>query len=122
MAGWFNHRPENARGMLALPTSSGKRFTAVRFLCQYPLYQGYKILCLAHTHQLLEQAFFTFGPKYKKSDTVNAVNVAANETTTVNAVTTTEKSVGMQKTGLPIAGLILAMLAVCVGFLVPKRK
>lgn len=43
-------------------------------------------------------------------------------TATVNAATTTEKSVGMQKTGLPIAGLILAMLAVCGGFLVPKRK
>ncbi|MDO8869622.1 MAG: hypothetical protein Q7V10_02615 [Methanobacteriaceae archaeon] len=43
-------------------------------------------------------------------------------TATVNAVTTTEKSVGMQKTGLPIAGLILAMFAVCGGFLVPKRK
>ena len=61
-------------------------------------------------------------PAIVQSATVNAVNVAANETTTVNAVTTTEKSVGMQKTGLPIAGLILAMLAVCGGFLVPKRK
>jgi superfamily II DNA or RNA helicase len=68
MANWFNQRPENAGGILALPTGSGKTVTAVRFLCQYPLSQGYKVLWLAHTHHLLEQAFFTFGPKYEKSD------------------------------------------------------
>lgn len=57
--------------------------------------------------KVLKAGSFLFGP---------------NETTKVNVVTTTEKSVGMQKTGLPIAGLILAMLAVFGGFLVPKRK
>lgn len=42
--------------MLVLPTGGGKTFTAVRFLCHNPIAQGYKVLWLAHTHHLLEQA------------------------------------------------------------------
>jgi len=49
-------------GLLVLPTGGGKTFTAVRFLCEWPLSEGYKVLWLAHTHHLLEQAFDTFGP------------------------------------------------------------
>lgn len=65
---WFKieHKPYSG-GILALPTGAGKTFVAVRFLCEYPLSQGYKVLWLAHTHHLLEQAFFTFGPKYTES-------------------------------------------------------
>lgn len=48
-------------GLLVLPTGGGKTFTAVRFLCEWPLSEGYKVLWLAHTHHLLEQAFETFG-------------------------------------------------------------
>jgi len=51
-----------------------------------------------------------------------ATTLSVPDSDNSNSVTTTEKSVGMQKTGLPIAGLILAMFAVCGGFLVPKRK
>ena len=62
---WFG-RPgpssEGHGGLLVLPTGGGKTFTAVRFLCEWPLSQGYKVLWLAHTHHLLEQAFETFGP------------------------------------------------------------
>lgn len=66
---WFEtkHDPFDG-GILALPTGGGKTFVAVRFLCEYPLSKGYKVLWLAHTHHLLEQAFFTFGPKYKESE------------------------------------------------------
>lgn len=61
---WFNKKQDPQGGILALPTGAGKTFTAIRFLCQHPLSQGYKVLWLAHTQHLLEQAFFTFGPKY----------------------------------------------------------
>lgn len=44
-------------GLLVLPTGGGKTFSAVRFLCERPLSDGYKVLWLAHTHHLLEQAF-----------------------------------------------------------------
>ena len=44
-------------GILVLPTGGGKTFTAIRFLCTAPLSQGWKVLWLAHTHHLLEQAF-----------------------------------------------------------------
>lgn len=47
-------------GLLALPTGAGKTFTAVHFLCNGPLSDGYKVLWLAHTHHLLEQAFHCF--------------------------------------------------------------
>lgn len=61
---WFNREDEsNNGGILVLPTGGGKTFTAIRFLCEFPLSQGYKVLWLAHTHHLLEQAFYTFGPK-----------------------------------------------------------
>lgn len=54
---WFskNSAPEKG-GILVLPTGAGKTFTAMRFLCAGPLSQGYKVLWLAHTHHLLEQA------------------------------------------------------------------
>src|SRR5437588_11406492 len=47
-------------GILVLPTGGGKTFTAVHFLCNGPLSDGYKVLWLAHTHHLLEQAFAAF--------------------------------------------------------------
>ncbi|HRG96213.1 MAG TPA: DEAD/DEAH box helicase family protein [Polyangiaceae bacterium] len=61
---WFERPtpPEGSGGLLVLPTGGGKTFTAVRFLCEWPLSEGYKVLWLAHTHHLLEQAFDTFGP------------------------------------------------------------
>lgn len=47
-------------GILVLPTGAGKTFTAVHFLCNGPLSDGYKVLWLAHTHHLLEQAYRCF--------------------------------------------------------------
>lgn len=47
-------------GILVLPTGGGKTFTAAHFLAHGPLSDGYKVLWLAHTHHLLEQAFYGF--------------------------------------------------------------
>jgi superfamily II DNA or RNA helicase len=44
-------------GILVLPTGGGKTFTAMHFICRQALTDGYKVLWLAHTHHLLEQAF-----------------------------------------------------------------
>ncbi|MFN8669451.1 MAG: DEAD/DEAH box helicase family protein [Gemmatimonadaceae bacterium] len=52
-----------AGALLVLPTGGGKTFTAVRFLCRHPLSDGYKVLWLAHTHHLLEQALDAFGKR-----------------------------------------------------------
>ena len=57
---WFRvHQNGAAGGILALPTGGGKTYTAWRFLCRNALSQGYKVLWLAHTHHLLEQAFYS---------------------------------------------------------------
>ena len=58
---WYEERGRNGgAGILVLPTGAGKTFTAVRFLAEGPLSDGYKVLWLAHTHHLLEQAFDCF--------------------------------------------------------------
>jgi superfamily II DNA or RNA helicase len=58
---WFENRQEQGcGGILVLPTGGGKTFTAVHFLCRLPLSQGFKVLWLAHTHHLLEQAYASF--------------------------------------------------------------
>lgn len=59
---WFNNTETPRGGILTLPTGAGKTFTAVRFLCTGPLDKGYKVLWMAHTHHLLEQAFYEFSP------------------------------------------------------------
>jgi superfamily II DNA or RNA helicase len=59
---WFDSKPSPAGGILVLPTGGGKTFVAVRFLCTSFLSNGYKVLWLAHTHHLLEQAFYSFAP------------------------------------------------------------
>lgn len=58
---WFvKERGSNAGGIVVLPTGGGKTFTAIRFLCSTVIGQGYKVLWLAHTHHLLDQAFMAF--------------------------------------------------------------
>lgn len=58
---WYKSRIDNyAGGILVLPTGGGKTFTAIRFLCLTALSDGYKVLWLAHTHHLLEQAYCSF--------------------------------------------------------------
>ena len=59
--GWYDSQPfPTAGAILVLPTGGGKTFTAVRFLCRRALSDGYKVLWLAHTHHLLEQAYRAF--------------------------------------------------------------
>jgi len=41
---------------LVLPIGGGKTFTAQRFLTTLPLSQGHKVIWLAHTYHLLNQA------------------------------------------------------------------
>jgi superfamily II DNA or RNA helicase len=61
LTAWYDKLSNNGRaGILVLPTGGGKTFTAIRFLTEGPLSDGYKVLWLAHTHHLLEQAFHSF--------------------------------------------------------------
>src|SRR5690348_17042589 len=63
LAKWYaKYGSSGSAGILVLPTGGGKTFTAVRFLAEGPLSDGYKVLWLAHTHHLLEQAFHCFRP------------------------------------------------------------
>lgn len=71
---WFNQvqpQPQHKGGILVLPTGGGKTFTADRFLCTDPLPNGYKVLWLAHTHHLLEQAFYSLESEVKQINQLN---------------------------------------------------
>ena len=61
---WYKSAPTEPRGgILVLPTGGGKTFTASHFICRNPLSDGFKLLWLAHTRHLLEQALFSFCPR-----------------------------------------------------------
>lgn len=61
LAAWYDSpREQGHGGILVLPTGGGKTFTAARFLATHALSDGHKVLWLAHTHHLLEQAFASF--------------------------------------------------------------
>lgn len=49
-----------SKGLLVMPTASGKTFTAVTFLLQNLVLEGYRIIWIAHKNMLLEQAALTF--------------------------------------------------------------
>ncbi len=72
---WFQEKHSNAGGILALPTGGGKTFTAVRFLCREALSDSYKVLWLAHTHHLLEQAFYSLESEVKLIQNKQQLNV-----------------------------------------------
>lgn len=58
---WYKQNTKSdAGGILVLPTGGGKTFTAIRFICLTAISDGYKVLWLAHTHHLLEQAYYGF--------------------------------------------------------------
>ncbi|WP_168210669.1 DEAD/DEAH box helicase family protein [Persicimonas caeni] len=59
---WYDGKRDDAAGaLLSIPTGGGKTFIATRFLARTALREGRKVLWLAHTHHLLEQAFEAFG-------------------------------------------------------------
>jgi len=60
---------------LVLPTGGGKTLTADRFLCTAPLSDGYKVLWLAHTHHLLDQAFYSLASEVKLIRNKHQLNV-----------------------------------------------
>jgi superfamily II DNA or RNA helicase len=63
---WFREQRDMHSGsILVLPAGGDKTFATVRFLCTSPLSKGYKVLWLAHTHHLLEQAFHAFESEVK---------------------------------------------------------
>lgn len=51
---------EHKAGILVLPTGAGKTFTSVNWICRNVLSKKIKVLWLAHTGHLLEQAYDTF--------------------------------------------------------------
>ena len=63
----------------------------------------------------------TYDPTLNTNTQSLTVNAAAEEPETVNAQTET-KTIGMQKTGMPVNYLILALLLLIGGYIVPKRK
>jgi len=55
-----NNREKPGSGILVLPTGAGKTFTAVRWLSNHVIPKNIKILWLAPSFYLLDQAFSTF--------------------------------------------------------------
>lgn len=72
---WFKKQHSDAGGILVLPTGGGKTLTADRFLCTDPLSDGYKVLWLAHTHHLLDQAFYSLASEVKLIRNKQQLNV-----------------------------------------------
>ena len=72
---WYQDKNSNPGGILVLPTGGGKTLTAMRFLCTYPLSNGYKVLWLAHTHHLLDQAFYSLESEVKLIRNKRELNV-----------------------------------------------
>lgn len=88
---WFESSTAESRGgLMVLPTGGGKTFTAIRFLCAGPLAQGYKVLWLAHTHHLLEQAFRELGPQDESQRSAVGHIPEPRETLRVRVVSGTE--------------------------------
>lgn len=55
-----SHSSKDFRGLLVMPTGSGKTYTAVRWLLQKHINQGGRVLWVAHRHDLLSQAAQAF--------------------------------------------------------------
>ena len=72
---WFQKKHSDGGGILVLPTGGGKTLTADRFLCTDPLSDGYKVLWLAHTHHLLDQAFYSLASEVKLIRNKQQLNV-----------------------------------------------
>jgi predicted helicase len=68
-------KKKSASGMLVLPTGAGKTFTAVRWLCNHALSKKIKILWLAPSYYLLDQAATTFKENVREIPDRKTINI-----------------------------------------------
>ncbi len=66
---------EHKSGMLVLPTGAGKTFTSVNWICRNVLPKNIKVVWLAHTSHLLEQAYETFTENLLETHARNSINM-----------------------------------------------
>ncbi|NJO00059.1 MAG: DEAD/DEAH box helicase, partial [Anaerolineales bacterium] len=62
-------------GILVLPTGAGKTFTSVNWICRNVLPKNIKVVWLAHTSHLLEQAYETFTENLLEAHTRDRINI-----------------------------------------------
>lgn len=63
---------DGSKGMLVMPTGSGKTRTAVYFLNKYLISKGYQVIWLTHRHMLIDQTadtFYNLSPVVKQGNT-----------------------------------------------------
>ena len=68
-------KKKSASGMLVLPTGAGKTFTAVRWLCNHVLSKKIKVLWLAPSYYLLDQAAATFEENVREISDRQTINI-----------------------------------------------
>lgn len=68
-------KKKSASGMLVLPTGAGKTFTAVRWLCKHALSKNIKVLWLAPSYYLLDQAAATFKENVREIPDRKTINI-----------------------------------------------
>ncbi len=62
-------------GILVLPTGAGKTFTSVNWICRNVLPKNIKVVWLAHTSHLLDQAYKTFVDNLLEVHSRDSVNI-----------------------------------------------
>lgn len=62
-------------GILVLPTGAGKTFTSVNWICRNVLPKNIKVVWLAHTSHLLEQAYETFTENLLEAHSRDGINM-----------------------------------------------
>lgn len=68
-------KKKSASGVLVLPTGAGKTFTAVRWLCNHVLSKNIKVLWLAPSYYLLDQAAATFEENIREIPDRQTINI-----------------------------------------------
>ncbi len=75
-------------GILALPTGAGKTFTSVNWICRNVLSKNIKVVWLAHTSHLLEQAYQEFSQ--------NILEIPHRKTLNIRVVSSNPKHDGVK--------------------------
>lgn len=71
----FEKNGNSKSGILVLPTGAGKTFTAVNWICRNVLPKNIKVLWLAHTGHLLDQAYETFEDNISETTGRETINI-----------------------------------------------